>query len=143
MVKNYIVIVLDFCGMGLFVYLDGGYDKKSQGCDVVVVLDVLYVDWVDVVVYDIGNMVVFVFVVEQLQCVIYLVLMDVLIFGVGLWEEILKNLLFWYFCFYGLDMECLVKGCEWIYFDCFWNEFLVDFKNFDEVSCEYYVKFYV
>src|SRR5499426_3381715 len=52
---NHRVIVPDLRGMGLSERPPGGYDKKTQGRDIVGVLDALDVRTADLVTHDIGN----------------------------------------------------------------------------------------
>ncbi len=140
--KDHTVIVPDLRGMGLSSHPAGGYDKKTEGMDMLAVLDTLKIGKVDVVAHDIGNMVAYALAAEQPGRVTRLVLMDAPIPGVGPWEEILKNPLLWHFRFGGPDMERLVKGRERIYLDRFWNEFSADPKHWDEASRRHYALLY-
>ncbi|GAA4749929.1 alpha/beta hydrolase [Sphingomonas daechungensis] len=142
LVRDHMVIVPDLRGLGLSSKPAGGFDKKTQGEDVAVVLDKLGVGQADVVTHDIGNMVGFAFAMEHPDRVRRFVLIDAPVPGVGPWEEILKNPLLWHFRFGGPDMERLVAGRERIYLDRFWNDFSADPKHFDEASREHYAKLY-
>jgi pimeloyl-ACP methyl ester carboxylesterase len=99
--RDHTVIVPDLRGMGLSARPVGGYDKKTQGYDIVGVLDALKVGQVDLVTHDIGNMVGFAFVAEHRDRVKAFVLMDAPIPGVGPWDEILKSPMLWHFRFGG------------------------------------------
>src|SRR4051794_1878195 len=136
------VVAPDLRGMGLSSRPEGGYDKKTQGQDIVGVLDTLRIERADLVCHDIGNMVGYAFAAQYPARVTRLVLMDAPLPGVGPWDEILKNPLLWHFRFGGPDMERLVEGRERIYLDRFWNEFSADPKAFGEASREHYAKLY-
>ena len=140
--KDHTVVVPDLRGMGLSAHPAGGYDKKTQGGDVVGVLDALKIDKTALVTHDIGNMVGYAFAAEHRDRVTRFVLIDAPLPGVGPWEEILKNPLLWHFRFGGPDMERLVKGRERIYLDRFWNEFSANPARFTEASRAHYAKLY-
>src|SRR5580692_4068353 len=57
LVRDHTVIVPDLRGLGLSSKPAGGFDKKTQGDDVVGVLDALKIQRADLVTHDIGNMV--------------------------------------------------------------------------------------
>jgi pimeloyl-ACP methyl ester carboxylesterase len=140
--RDHTVVVPDLRGMGLSSRPQSGYDKKTQGHDVVGVLDTLTIDRADLVTHDIGNMVGYAFAAQYRGRVARFVIMDAPLPGVGAWEEVLKNPLLWHFRFGGPDMERLVAGRERIYLDRFWNEFSADPKAFSEISREHYAKLY-
>ncbi|PZU08701.1 alpha/beta hydrolase [Sphingomonas sp.] len=142
LMRDHLVIVLDLRGTGLSGRPAGGYDKKTQGQDIVGVLDALNVARADVVAHDIGNMVAFAFVFEHPDRATRLVLMDAPVPGIGPWEEILKSPLLWHFRFGGPDMERLVAGRERIYLDRFWNEFSATPAKFSEASRQHYAELY-
>ena len=54
---DHTVIVLDLRGLGLSSKPSGGYDKKTQGVDIAMLMDKLNVQKADLVTHDIGNMV--------------------------------------------------------------------------------------
>lgn len=140
--RDHHVIVPDLRGMGLSAKPGGGYDKKTQGEDIVGVLRALGVDRVDLVTHDIGNMVGYAFAAQHRQAVRRFVLIDAPLPGVGPWDEILKNPLLWHFRFGGPDMERLVAGRERIYLDRFWNEFSAHPDRFSEGSRAHYAALY-
>lgn len=140
--RDHTVVVPDLRGMGLSTKPAGGYDKKTQGNDVVGVLDALKIDKADVVAHDIGNMVAYSFAVQNQKRVTRLVLIDAPVPGIGPWDEILKNPLLWHFRFGGPDMERLVAGRERIYLDRFWNEFSANPANFTEDARVHYAALY-
>jgi pimeloyl-ACP methyl ester carboxylesterase len=140
--RDHLVIVPDLRGMGLSAKSAGGYDKKTQGQDIVGVLDALKVRKTDLVTHDIGNMVGYAFAAQNRARVTRFVLMDAPLPGVGPWDEILKNPLLWHFRFGGPDMERLVAGRERIYLDRFWNEFSAKPERFSEASRVHYAALY-
>jgi pimeloyl-ACP methyl ester carboxylesterase len=142
LVSDHTVIVPDLRGMGLSSRPPGGYDKKTQGEDIVGVLDALKIGKTDLVTHDIGNMVGYAFAAEHRDRVSKFVLIDAPLPGVGPWDDIIRSHALWHFSFYGPDAERLVKGRERIYLDRFWNEFSADPKNFDEASREHYAALY-
>jgi pimeloyl-ACP methyl ester carboxylesterase len=142
LVRDHTVIVPDLRGLGLSSKPAGGYDKKTQGDDVVGVMDALKIQRADLVTHDIGNMVGFAFAAKNRERVRRFVLIDAPIPGIGPWEEILKNPLLWHFRFGGPDMERLVAGRERIYLDRFWNEFSAVPSRFGEASRVHYAELY-
>jgi pimeloyl-ACP methyl ester carboxylesterase len=142
LVRDHTVIVPDLRGLGLSSKPAGGFDKKTQGDDVVGVLDALKIQRADLVTHDIGNMVGFAFAARNRERVRRFVLIDAPIPGIGPWEDILKNPLLWHFRFGGPDMERLVAGRERIYLDRFWNEFSAVPSRFGEASRVHYAKLY-
>jgi pimeloyl-ACP methyl ester carboxylesterase len=81
----------DLRGMGLSSRPEGGYDKKTQGRDVVGMPDALGIQRADLITHDIGNMVGYAFAAQYQDRVARFVLMDALLPGVGPWDEILKT----------------------------------------------------
>jgi pimeloyl-ACP methyl ester carboxylesterase len=142
LVKDHTVIVPDLRGMGLSSRPPGGYDKKTQGRDIVGLLDALKFSKVDLVTHDIGNMVGYALACEQRDRVTKFVIMDAPLPGIGPWDDIIKSHALWHFSFYGPDAERLVKGRERIYLDRFWNEFSADPKHFGEASRRHYAALY-
>jgi pimeloyl-ACP methyl ester carboxylesterase len=140
--RDHTVVVPDLRGMGLSAKPAGGFDKKTQGVDMVGVLDALSIDKVDLVTHDIGIMVGYAFAAQYPSRVTRFVLIDAPLPGVGPWEDILKNPLLWHFRFGGPDMERLVEGRERIYLDRFWNEFSATPSRFSEAAREHYAKLY-
>jgi pimeloyl-ACP methyl ester carboxylesterase len=142
LVRDHTVIVPDLRGMGLSERPSGGYDKKTQGRDIVGILDALKVGKIDLVPHDIGNMVGYAFAAQYPDRVVKFVIIDTPLPGVGPWDDIVRNHALWHFSFYGPDAERLVEGRERIYLDRFWNEFSADSKNFDEESRQHYAALY-
>lgn len=142
LVRDRTVVVPDLRGMGLSSKPDHGFDKRTQAGDVVGMLDVLKIGYIDLVTHDIGNMVGFAFAAEHRDRMTKFVLIDAPLPGVGPWEEVLKNPLFWHFRFGGPDMERLVAGRERIYLDRFWNEFSADRSRITEATREHYAALY-
>jgi pimeloyl-ACP methyl ester carboxylesterase len=128
------VVVPDLRGMGLSSHPEGGYDKKTQGGDVVRVLDTLGIGTADIVAHDLGTMVGYAFAAQYSDHVVRLVVMDAPLPGIGPWDEITRSPLLWHFNFWGPDVERLVKGRERIYLDRFWNELSADPKSIDEAT---------
>ena len=142
LVRDHRVIVPDLRGLGLSSKPGGGFDKKTQGNDLVGVLDALKIQRVDLVTHDIGNMVGFAFAAGNRERVRRFVLIDAPVPGIGPWEEVLKNPLLWHFRFGGPDMERLVAGRERIYLDRFWNEFSASPTRFSEGARVHYAELY-
>jgi pimeloyl-ACP methyl ester carboxylesterase len=140
--KTHTVVVPDLRGLGRSSKPEAGYDKKTQGGDVVGVLDALKIDKAAVIAHDIGNMVAYALASDHPQRVTRLAVIDAPVPGIGPWDEILKNPLLWHFRFGGPDMERLVAGRERIYLDRFWNEFSADPVKFDEASRVHYAELY-
>jgi pimeloyl-ACP methyl ester carboxylesterase len=140
--RDHTVVVPDLRGMGLSDHPAGGYDKKTQGKDIALLLDTLKIDRTDLVTHDIGNMVGYAFAAQYRDRVTRFVLIDAPLPGVGPWEEILKTPLLWHFRFGGPDMERLVAGRERIYLDRFWNEFSATPARFSEGARRHYAKLY-
>jgi pimeloyl-ACP methyl ester carboxylesterase len=136
------VVVPDLRGMGLSSHPEGGYDKKTQGGDVVRVLDTLGIRTADIVAHDIGTMVGYAFAAQYPDRVVRLVVMDAPLPGIGPWDEITRSPLLWHFNFRGPDVERLVKGRERIYLDRFWNELSADPKSIDEATRQHYADLY-
>ena len=136
------VVVPDLRGMGLSSHPPAGYDKKTQGQDIVRVLDKLGIDKADLVTHDIGNMVGYAFAAQFPARVTRWVAMDAPLPGIGPWDEILKSPMLWHFNFRGPDMERLVAGRERIYLDRFWNELSVNPKAIDEATRDHYAALY-
>jgi pimeloyl-ACP methyl ester carboxylesterase len=136
------LVVPDLRGMGLSSHPEGGYDKKTQGGDVVRVLDTLGIRTADIVAHDIGTMVGYAFAAQYPYRVVRLVVMDAPLPGIGPWDEITRSPLLWHFNFRGPDVERLVKGRERIYLDRFWNELSADPKSIDEATRQHYADLY-
>ena len=136
------VVVPDLRGMGLSSHPPAGYDKKTQGQDIVRVLDKLGIDKADLVTHDIGNMVGYAFAAQFPARVTRWVAMDAPLPGIGPWDEILKSPMLWHFNFRGPDMERLVAGRERIYLDRFWNELSANPKAIDEATRDHYAALY-
>jgi pimeloyl-ACP methyl ester carboxylesterase len=136
------LVVPDLRGMGLSSHPEGGYDKKTQGGDVVRVLDTLGIRTADIVAHDIGTMVGYAFAAQYPDRVVRLVVMDAPLPGIGPWDEITRSPLLWHFNFRGPDVERLVKGRERIYLDRFWNELSADPKSIDEATRQHYADLY-
>jgi pimeloyl-ACP methyl ester carboxylesterase len=136
------VVVPDLRGMGLSSHPEGGYDKKTQGGDVVRVLDTLGIGTADIVAHDLGTMVGYAFAAQYSDHVVRLVVMDAPLPGIGPWDEITRSPLLWHFNFRGPDVERLVKGRERIYLDRFWNELSADPKSIDEATRQHYADLY-
>lgn len=76
LVRDRTVVVPDLRGMGLSSKPDHGFDKRTQAGDVVGMLDVLKIGYIDLVTHDIGNMVGFAFAAEHRDRVTKFVLID-------------------------------------------------------------------
>jgi pimeloyl-ACP methyl ester carboxylesterase len=128
--------------MGYSAYPASGYDKKTQGTDVVGVMDKLGVQKADLVTHDIGNMVGYALAAQYPDRITKWVVIDAPLPGIGPWDEILKSPLLWHFNFRGPDVDRLVKGRERIYLDRFWNELSADPKSIDEKTRRHYARIY-
>ncbi|WP_372783048.1 alpha/beta fold hydrolase [Phenylobacterium sp.] len=142
MVADHTVIVPDLRGMGLSSHPDHGYDKKSQGADMLRLLDRLQVRRFDLVTHDIGNMVGYALAAQQPDRVTRWVVMDAPLPGLGHWDDQLKNPKTWHFNFHGPDEERLVKGRERIFLDRFYNELSADPKRIDVATRRHYAVLY-
>ncbi|WP_284424041.1 MULTISPECIES: alpha/beta hydrolase [unclassified Bradyrhizobium] len=140
--KDHTVIVPDLRGMGLSSQPAGGYDKKTQGVDIAMVMDKLNVQKADLVTHDIGNMVGYALAAQYPDRITKWVVIDAPLPGIGPWDEILKSPLLWHFNFRGPDVDRLVKGRERIYLDRFYNELSADPKKIDEATRNHYAKLY-
>jgi pimeloyl-ACP methyl ester carboxylesterase len=129
-------------GMGLSSHPEDGYDKKTQGRDVALVLDRLNVQKVDLVTHDIGNMVGYAFAAQYPDRVTRRVVMDAPLPGIGLWDEIIRSPVLWHFNFRGPGVERLVAGRERIYLDRPWNELSANPKSIDETTRQHYAELY-
>jgi pimeloyl-ACP methyl ester carboxylesterase len=136
------VVVPDLRGMGLSSHPEDGYDKKTQGGDVVHVLDKLKIQKADLVTHDIGNMVGYAFAAQYPDRVTRWVVMDAPLPGIGQWDEILRSPALWHFNFRGPDVERLVQGRERIYLDRFWNELSANPDAIDETTRQHYARLY-
>lgn len=140
--KDHTVIVPDLRGMGLSSQAPGGYDKKTQGVDIAMVMDKLNVQKADLVTHDIGNMVGYALAAQYPDRITKWVVIDAPLPGIGPWDEILKSPMLWHFNFRGPDVDRLVKGRERIYLDRFYNELSADPKAIDEATRNHYAKLY-
>jgi pimeloyl-ACP methyl ester carboxylesterase len=142
LVASRTLVVPDLRGMGLSSHPERGYDKKTQGQDVVRLLDRLKIDQADLVTHDIGNMVGYAFAAQYPTRVARWVVMDAPLPGIGPWDEILKSPALWHFNFRGPDVERLVQGRERIYLDRFWNELSATPQSIDEDTRRHYAALY-
>ncbi|HEY2446080.1 MAG TPA: alpha/beta hydrolase [Rhizomicrobium sp.] len=142
LVKDRTVVVPDLRGMGLSSHPDSGYDKKTQGRDVAILLDHFGIRRAALVTHDIGNMVGYAFAAQYPERVICWAALDAPIPGIGDWDNIIRNPLLWHFNFRGPDEERLVAGRERIYLDRFWDEFAADPRAIDEQTREHYAALY-
>jgi pimeloyl-ACP methyl ester carboxylesterase len=140
--KDHTVIVPDLRGMGLSSQPAGGYDKKTQGVDIAMMMDKLNIQKADLVTHDIGNMVGYALAAQYPDRITKWVVIDAPLPGIGPWDEILKSPLLWHFNFRGPDVDRLVKGRERIYLDRFYNELSANPKAIDEATRNHYAKLY-
>lgn len=140
--KDHTVIVPDLRGMGLSSQPAGGYDKKTQGVDIAMVMDRLNVQTADLVTHDIGNMVGYALAAQYPARITRWVVIDAPLPGIGPWDDILKSPMLWHFNFRGPDVDRLVKGRERIYLDRFYNELSADPKAIDEATRNHYARLY-
>lgn len=140
---NHTIVVPDLRGMGLSSHPETGYDKKSQGKDIAVVLEKLGLNGpVILVTHDIGNMVGYAFAAQNRKRVTRWVVMDAPLPGLGHWDDVIKDHRTWHFDFYGPDEERLVAGRERLYLDRFYNELSADPKHVDEETRQHYTALY-
>jgi pimeloyl-ACP methyl ester carboxylesterase len=140
--RDHTVIVPDLRGMGLSSQPAGGYDKKTQGVDIAMLMDKLSIQKADLVTHDIGNMVGYALVAQYPDRITKWVVIDAPLPGIGPWDEILKSPMLWHFNFHGPDVDRLVKGRERIYLDRFYNELSANPKAIDETTRNHYAKLY-
>src|ERR1700738_4841597 len=132
--KDRTVIVPDLRGMGLSSQPTGGYDKKTQGVDIAMLMDKLSIQKADLVTHDIGNMVGYALVAQYPDRITKWVVIDAPLPGIGPWDEILKSPLLWHFNFRGPDVDRLGKGRGRLYLDPFWKELSAHPKTIDEAT---------
>jgi pimeloyl-ACP methyl ester carboxylesterase len=142
LVHDHTVIAPDLRGMGLSSHPEHGYDKKTQARDIEHVLSALHVQRVDLVTYDIGNMVGYAFVVQHQREVRHWVMAESGLPGIGDWDRMKCAPGAWHFNFYGVDEERLVAGRERIYLDRFWNEKAATPARIDEATRRHYAALY-
>jgi pimeloyl-ACP methyl ester carboxylesterase len=142
LMNDHTVVAPDLRGMGFSSHPENGYDKKTQGGDVVHVLDKLEIQKADLVTHDIGNMVGYAFAAQNPDRVTRWVAMDAPLPGIGPWDEILRSPALWHFNFRGPDVERLVEGRERIYLDRFWNELSANPNSIDEATRQHYAALY-
>lgn len=140
--RDHTVIVPDLRGMGLSSQPAGGYDKKTEGVDIAMLMDKLAVPKADLVTHDIGNMVGYALAAQYPDRITKWVVIDAPLPGIGPWDEILKSPMLWHFNFRGPDVDRLVKGRERIYLDRFYNELSANPKAIDEATREHYARLY-
>jgi len=140
--RDHTVIVPDLRGMGLSSQPKTGYDKKTQGVDIAMVMDKLNVRTADLVTHDIGNMVGYALAAQYPDRITKWVVIDAPLPGIGSWDEIIKSALLWHFNFRGPDVDRLVKGRERIYLDRFYNELSANPKAIDEATRNHYARLY-
>jgi pimeloyl-ACP methyl ester carboxylesterase len=104
------VIAPDLRGLGLTERTDGGYDKRTVAEDIYQLVRHLGHERVYVVGHDIGGMVAFALAHEHPEIVEKLVILDVPIPGLGVWEQSLRRL--WHLGFHQVPElpEALVSG---------------------------------
>ena len=107
---TYTVIAPDLRGLGLTERTDGGYDKRTVAEDIYQLVRHLGHERVYVVGHDIGGMVAFALAHEHPEIVEKLVILDVPIPGLGVWEQSLRRL--WHLGFHQVPElpEALVSG---------------------------------
>jgi pimeloyl-ACP methyl ester carboxylesterase len=140
--KDHTVIVPDLRGMGLSSHPAGGYDKKTEGVDIAMLMETLNVAKADLVTHDIGNMVGYALSAQYPDHITKWIVIDAPLPGIGPWDDILKSPMLWHFNFRGPDVDRLVKGRERIYLDRFYNELSADPKKIDEATRNHYAKLY-
>jgi pimeloyl-ACP methyl ester carboxylesterase len=136
------VVVPDLRGFGLSSRPAGGYDKKTQGRDIVQVMDRLKIEQAALVTHDIGNMVGYALAALFPARIARWVIIDAPLPGIGPWDEIIRSPALWHFNFRGPDVERLVKGRERIYLDRFWNELSANPKAIGEATRRHYARLY-
>jgi pimeloyl-ACP methyl ester carboxylesterase len=140
--KDHTIIVPDLRGMGRSSQPADGYDKKTQGVDIAMMMDKLNIQKADLVTHDIGNMVGYALAAQYPDRITKWVVIDAPLPGIGPWDELLKSPMLWHFNFRGPDVDRLVKGRERIYLDRFYNELSANPKAIDEATREHYAKLY-
>ena len=142
LVKDHAVIVPDLRGMGLSSDPEDGYEKVAQARDLATILDQLGFQEIDLVTYDIGNMVGYAFAAMFPQRVSKWVVMDAPLPGIGHWDDQLKSPKVGHFNFRGPDVERLVAGRERILLDRFYNELSANPSRIDEQTRDHYAALY-
>jgi pimeloyl-ACP methyl ester carboxylesterase len=124
--ERFTVIAPDLPGIGDSEIPANGMDMKAAAILIHALARSLGVQKARVVGHDIGLMVAYAYAAQFSAEVEKLVVMDAFLPGVGNWEAVYNNPLFWHFRFNGPTPEALVRGRERTYFEYYWNEFAAD-----------------
>jgi pimeloyl-ACP methyl ester carboxylesterase len=140
--EHYSVVAPDLRGLGQTEKTEGGYDKRTVAEDVYLLLRHLGHERAYVVGHDIGGMVAFALAHEHPEMVRKLVILDVPIPGLGIWEQSLQRL--WHLGFHQVpDLpEALVSGNVRAYLRYFFTFNVYNRDALDENEIEEYVQAY-
>ena len=140
--ERYTVIAPDLRGLGLSEKTEAGYDKRTVAEDIYALIRHLGHERAYVVGHDIGGMVAFALAHEHPEVVQKLVILDVPIPGLGIWEQSQRRL--WHLGFHQVpDLpEALVSGNVGTYLRYFFTFNVYDRNAISEVEIEEYVEAY-
>ena len=140
--ERYTVVAPDLRGLGLTEKTESGYDKRTVAEDIFSLIRLLGKDGAYVVGHDIGGMVAFALAHEHPEIVRKLVILDVPIPGLGIWEQSQRRL--WHLGFHQVpDLpEALVSGNVAAYLRYFFTFNVYDRTAIDENEIEEYVQAY-
>jgi pimeloyl-ACP methyl ester carboxylesterase len=140
--ERYTVIAPDLRGLGLTEKTESGYDKRTVAEDISGLIRLLGKDGAYVVGHDIGGMVAFALAHEHPEIVRKLVILDVPIPGLGIWEQSQRRL--WHLGFHQVpDLpEALVSGNVGEYLRYFFTFNVYDRTAIAENEIEEYVQAY-
>lgn len=121
--KRYTVIAPDLRGVGDSAKPTTGYDKRTMAEDIYQLVRQLGYQRIFLVGHDIGLNVAYSYAAAHPEDVRRLVLLEGLLPGVGDWDEMKRNPIFWHFGFHSVPNlpEALVQGRERIYLNEFWE----------------------
>lgn len=139
---RYTVIAPDLRGLGLTERTDGGYDKRTVAEDIYQLVRHLGQERVYLVGHDIGGMVAFALAHEHPEMVQKLVILDVPIPGLGVWEQAQRRL--WHLGFHQIpDLpEALVSGNVRTYLQYFFTFNVTNPAAIEEEEFAEYVRAY-
>jgi pimeloyl-ACP methyl ester carboxylesterase len=140
--ERYTVVAPDLRGLGLTEQTESGYDKRTVAEDIYELVRHLGHDRAYIVGHDIGGMVAFALAHEHPEIVRKLVILDVPIPGLVIWEQSQRRL--WHLGFHQVpDLpEALVSGNVRTYLRYFFTFNVYDRTTIDENEIEEYVRAY-
>jgi len=140
--EHFRVIVVDCRGAGGSSKPAGGYDKSTMARDVRAVLDHLGSTAAHIVGHDIGMMVAFAYARQFESDTTTLTMMDAVIPGTPLFTQLVTANPPWHFLFHrNVELAtALVRDRERLYFDHFFDTFMVDRASVPDADRDFYVQ---